>query len=105
MAGVIATMQADQDATHGEGHWRTYLTYTVERWSQWPGYGYADLARTTVPTMVVVGDRDDFCSVEEAALAYRSLALGQLAVVPDTGHVITAEKVDAPIAFLDRHHS
>jgi hypothetical protein len=52
-----------------------------------------------------VGDRDDFCSVEEAVVAYRSLAPGRLAVVPDTGHVITPEKIDALMGFLDGHGS
>ena len=89
----------------GEGSWRTYLTYTVERWSQWPGYGYADLAQVSVPMLILVGDRDDFCSAEEAVVAFRSLAQGELAVVPDTGHSITAEKVEAVITFLDRVRS
>jgi pimeloyl-ACP methyl ester carboxylesterase len=105
LAAVIAMMQADQDAAQGAGAWRTYLTRTFERWSRWPGYGYADLAEIIVPTLVLVGDRDDFCSAEEAVVAYRSLPQGELAVAPDTGHVITAEKVETLIAFLDRVRS
>jgi pimeloyl-ACP methyl ester carboxylesterase len=83
MAEVFALMKADQDAARGEGYWRTYVGRTLERWSHWPGYGYADLAKITVPTLILVGDRDHLCSVEEAAVAFRNLGHGQLAVIPN----------------------
>jgi pimeloyl-ACP methyl ester carboxylesterase len=69
-------------------------------WSHWPGYGYADLAKITVPTLILVGDRDLFCSVEEAAVAFRNLAHGQLAVIPNLGHVISSGKIEALVSFL-----
>jgi pimeloyl-ACP methyl ester carboxylesterase len=100
MAAVFALMKADQDAARGDGYWRTYVERTLERWSHWPGYGYADLAKITVPTLILVGDRDHFCSVEEAAVAFRNLGNGQLAVVPNIGHVISTGKIEALISFL-----
>ena len=100
MAEVFALMKADQDAARGEGYWRTYVERTLERWSHWPGYGYADLAKITVPTLILVGDRDHFCSVEEAAVAFRNLDHGQLAVIPNTGHVVSRGKIEALISFL-----
>jgi pimeloyl-ACP methyl ester carboxylesterase len=100
MAEVFALMKADQDAARGEGYWRTYVERTLERWSHWPGYDYADLAKITVPTLILVGDRDHFCSVEEATLAFRNLDHGQLAVIPNIGHVISTGKIEALISFL-----
>ena len=50
--------------------------------------------------MILVGDRDDFCSVEEAAVAFRNLSDGQLAVIPNTGHVISGAKIEALVSFL-----
>lgn len=100
MAEVFALMKTDQDAARGEGYWRTYVERTLERWSHWPGYGYADLAKITVPTLILVGDRDHFCSVEEAAVAFRNLGNGQLAVIPNIGHVISTGKIEALISFL-----
>jgi pimeloyl-ACP methyl ester carboxylesterase len=100
MAEVFALMKADQDAARGEGYWRTYVGRTLERWSHWPGYGYADLAKITVPTLILVGDRDQFCSVEEAAVAFRNLGHGQLAVLPNIGHVISTGKIEALVSFL-----
>jgi pimeloyl-ACP methyl ester carboxylesterase len=100
MAEVFALMKADQDAARGEGYWRTYVRRTLERWSHWPGYGYADLAKIIAPTLILVGDRDDFCSVEEAAVAFRNLSDGQLAVIPNIGHVISGGKIEALVSFL-----
>ena len=100
MAEVFALMKADQDAARGEGYWRTYVRRTIERWSHWPGYGYADLAKITVPTLIMVGDRDHFCSAEEGTVAFRNLGYGQLAVIPNIGHAISDGKIDAMVSFL-----
>ncbi len=71
--------------------------------ADWRGSGssvHADLAKITVPTLILVGDRDHFCSVEEATVALRSLGHGQLAVIPDLGHVISTGKIEALVSFL-----
>ncbi|HEX4427774.1 MAG TPA: hypothetical protein VHZ96_00745, partial [Frankiaceae bacterium] len=47
-------------------------------------------------------DRDQFCSVEEGVTAYRMLQDGELAVLPDTGHLITPAVVEATIEFFER---
>ena len=99
MAEVFAD-EADQDAARGEGYWRTYVEQTVQRWSHWPGYSYADLVKITVPTLILVGDRDHFCSVEEAAVAFMNLGHGLLAVIPNIGHVISGGKIEALVSFL-----
>ena len=44
--------------------------------------------------------RDHFCSVEEAAVAFRNLGNGQLAVLPKMGHVISTGKIEALVSFL-----
>jgi pimeloyl-ACP methyl ester carboxylesterase len=100
MAAMFEAMKTDQDAGGGPGHWRTYLTTAFERATQWPGYSFDDLSAIDAPTLVLVGDRDHFCSVEEGVSAYRHLRNGQLAVVPDTGHVITPAKIALLQEFL-----
>ena len=100
MAPMFELMRADQDAGGGPGYWRTYLASAFERTTRWPGYAFADLAGIDVPTLVLVGDRDHFCAVEEAVTTYRHLKDGQLAVVPDTGHTITPAKIELLQRFL-----
>ena len=99
MAEVFALMKADQDAARGDGYWRTYVGRTLERWSHWPGR----LRRS----------RQDHRADPDPGRRSRLLLLcgggcggvqeprpGQLAVIPNTGHVVSRGKIEALISFL-----
>lgn len=103
MATVLATMKADYDGAQGEGHWRTYLEMFFDRHVSPFGYTIDDLAGIGVPTLILTGDRDPFCSVEAACVAFRTIEQGELGIVANTGHEITGPIVDSMIAFLARH--
>lgn len=103
MRAMFALMKTDQDEPRGSGYWRTYLQLAFARTTHWPGYSFDDLAAITAPTLILSGDRDEYCSVDEAAISYRALPNGELAILPDTGHVITPAAITASIEFLDRH--
>ena len=103
MAATFEVMKADYDSAQGDGHWRQYLDLFFDRITRFPGYTFDDFRSITAPTLILVGDRDHFCSVEEAAVAYRKLPAGELAILPDTGHEITSTAVDTTVDFLLRH--
>jgi pimeloyl-ACP methyl ester carboxylesterase len=103
MAATFATMKADYDDAQGDGHWRTYLGLFFDRAVAPIRYAVDDFAAITAPTLILTGDRDVFCSVEAARVVYRALPAGELGVVPNTGHEITAPVIDAMTAFLARH--
>jgi pimeloyl-ACP methyl ester carboxylesterase len=103
MAATFATMKADYDDAQGDGHWRTYLGLFFDRAVAPLGYAVDDFAAITAPTLILTGDRDMFCPVEAACDVYRALPAGELGVVPNTGHEITAPVIDAMTAFLARH--
>ncbi len=103
MAATFATMQADYDSAQGTGHWRRYLQLFFDRATRSPGYTFDDYRAITSPTLILTGDRDHFCSVEEGVIAYRSLSRGELAVLPDTDHAITPAIIDTTVDFLLRH--
>lgn len=100
MRGFLSLIMADYDSAGGPGYWRTMLQHFFEAAQHWPGYGFDDFAKIDVPTLILVGDRDDHSPVEDCIRAYRHLPQGQLCVLPDTGHVITDAKVAAILAFL-----
>ncbi len=102
MRAAFELMRADQDGGQGPGYWKTYLALAFPRITKSPGYTFDDLGRITAPTLIVVGDRDQFCSVEEGVTSYRRLSDGELAVLPDTGHLITPAVIDATIGFFRR---
>jgi pimeloyl-ACP methyl ester carboxylesterase len=102
MRPMFELMKHDQDSGQGKGHWREYLRLSWDRCTQRPGYTYSDLSRITVPTLILTGDRDDFCTVEAAVLAYRQLADGELAILPGHGHYIPLAAIDATVEFFQR---
>lgn len=103
MAATFATMRADYDDAQGDGHWRRYLGLFFDRAVAPVGYTVDDLAAITVPTLILTGDRDMFCTVEAACATYRTLQAGELGIVPSTGHEITTPIIDAMTSFLARH--
>ncbi len=102
LAQLFARMQQDHDAVQGPAYWKTVVAQTFPRISQPSGYTFDDLTQISAPALILVGDRDQFCSVEEGAQAFRSLATGELAVLPATGHLITPLAVQVAIDFLER---
>ncbi len=102
MQGAFELMQADEGSGQGKDHWKEYLRLAFHRLTRPPGYTMSDLRAITAPTLILVGDRDEFCSVEEGVRAYRTLTQGELAVVPNTGHIITAPLVEVMVEFLER---
>ena len=103
LRAMFELMKSDHDNAQGAGHWKTVVAQTFDRIAQPHGYILDDLRTITVPTLVLTGDRDPFCTVEEGAAACRALQTGQLAVLPDTGHLITPAAVEAIIDFFQRH--
>ena len=102
LRAMFELMRSDHDSAQGAGHWKTVVAQTFDRITQPHGYTLEDMHAITVPTLILTGDRDPFCSVEEGAAAYRALPAGELAVLPNTGHLITPAAVQAAIEFFER---
>jgi pimeloyl-ACP methyl ester carboxylesterase len=103
MKAVFDTMKSDYDGAQGEGYWREYLGQFFDRHVAPFGYSVGDLSGLSVPTLVLVGDRDIFCSVEAACAVYRAVPGAALAVLPETGHEITAPVITTMADFLAQH--
>jgi pimeloyl-ACP methyl ester carboxylesterase len=102
LRAMFELMESDHDSAQGAGHWKTVIAQTFERIRQPHGYTVEDLRTITAPTLILVGDRDPFCTVAAGGAAYRALQDGELAVLPNTGHLITPGAVRATIEFLER---
>jgi pimeloyl-ACP methyl ester carboxylesterase len=103
MRPMFELLKTDQDGGQGDGHWAEYLRLAFHRTTQPPGYTFEDFAKITAPALILVGDRDDYCTLEDGVTAYRQLTHGEIAVLPGTGHVITAAKIELALDFFDRH--
>jgi pimeloyl-ACP methyl ester carboxylesterase len=100
---MFELMEADHDSAQGAGHWKVLIEQTFDRISQPHGYTADHLRAVTVPMLLLVGDRDPFCTVEEGAALYRALPTGELAVLPNTDHLIDPAAVRVTVDFLRRH--
>jgi pimeloyl-ACP methyl ester carboxylesterase len=84
----VAEWQQTHAALGGPDYWKDLLRQL------WPmvraplDRAEADLGRIAVPTLVVVGDRDDVAPAEEAVALYRLIPGAELAVVPGADHFL-----------------
>lgn len=101
LRAMFELMKSDHDSAQGAGHWKTVVAQTYDRITQPHGYTFDDSRAITVPTLILIGDRDPFCTVEEGTALYRALRAGELAVLPDTGHLITPAAVQTIIDFFE----
>jgi pimeloyl-ACP methyl ester carboxylesterase len=85
------------------GYWRTHFAEAFDRFTNPPGYTMEDLRKITAPTLILTGDRGEFCTAEEGVAAYRMLQQGELAVLPNHAHFISPSVVEVIIEFLERH--
>jgi pimeloyl-ACP methyl ester carboxylesterase len=102
LQAMFGLMLSDHDSAQGAGHWKTVVAQTFDRVTRPHGYTLEHMHAITVPTLLLTGDRDPFCPVEEGAAAYRALPAGELAVLPNTGHLITPSAVQTTIEFLEQ---
>jgi pimeloyl-ACP methyl ester carboxylesterase len=102
LRAMFELMKSDHDRAQGAGHWKAVIAQTFDRITRPHGYSLDDVRTITAPTLIITGDRDPFCTVEEGAAAYHALQAGELAVLPDTGHLITPAAVQTVIDFFER---
>ena len=76
----------------GEGHWRRLLDAIREDTQQLTEVMPEELRRIRLPVLFAAGDNDPWVPLEEAVRVKRQLPQGQLLVVPDSGHVVEAER-------------
>ncbi len=100
LGAMFDLMRSDHDSAQGPGHWKSVVDLTFDRITRPHGYTFDDMRAITAPTLILTGDRDPFCTAENAVCAYRALPAGQLAVMPNTDHLITPGSVRTIIEFF-----
>jgi pimeloyl-ACP methyl ester carboxylesterase len=94
--------KADYEPVQGQGYLTTYFENTFAMWTTPMEHTIDDLPKIRVPTAILVGDRDEFCSVEEGVNAFRKLLHGEFGVIPNTSHAITPLVCTVALDFLLR---
>jgi pimeloyl-ACP methyl ester carboxylesterase len=71
---------------YGPDEWKPLLARCKPMWTTPLHYTAGDFTRVLAPTLVLLGDRDELVSVEEAMEMIRLLPRSELAVVPGADH-------------------
>jgi pimeloyl-ACP methyl ester carboxylesterase len=69
----------------GAEHWPVVLGRMKRMWAEEPSFTVSDLQNMTVPTLLVIGDRD-IVTPEHAVEMFRAIPDAQLCVIPNAGH-------------------
>jgi pimeloyl-ACP methyl ester carboxylesterase len=71
----------------GEGQWQAVVQLSARMWTTYPGLSRDEVERITAPVLVVLGDRDEHYSVEDALRLFRWLPNAELAILPGSDHL------------------
>lgn len=93
---------------YGPEDWKPLLVKIKPMWATPLNYSPDDFARVVVPTLVLLGDRDELVPIEQAAEMYRLLPKAELATVPGADHgdfysARVASFQSLMLDFLQRH--
>ena len=75
----------------GKDHARDVITKTLHMFDTEPAFSVDDLAKITVPMLVMAGD-DDLMELSHTTSMYEAVPGAQLAIVPGTSHAVLKEK-------------
>ena len=87
-----AALARRHDPVQGPDAWRRLMPAIIGMVENQPSLSPTDLRRASVPTLVVVGDRDPFVPVPQAWQLARQLPDARLAVIPGAGHEAMARR-------------
>jgi len=104
---MMNEMIAIHSATHGKEYWRELLWLTMKEIISEPNYSPADLARVTVPMLVIMGAQDTVNAPDEHAQYIADyVPNAELWIPENTGHNVHHERKEEWLAkvldFLDR---
>jgi pimeloyl-ACP methyl ester carboxylesterase len=71
-----------------------------EIWKKEPNINLAEIAKISVPTLVLAGD-DDVVIHSHSIELFEALPLGQLAIVPGTSHALVKEKPELVATLIN----
>jgi pimeloyl-ACP methyl ester carboxylesterase len=102
MGRFIECLKADVDGAQGTGAWKALLANLFDAVTNPTPYTFEDLRMISAPTLILTGDRDMTCTVEEGTQAFRLLRTGELAILPGEGHVVSPSAISTSLAFLTK---
>jgi len=93
------TDRFDRISPDGSEHFPVVFSKTMKLWLTEPDIKKEQLAQISVPTLIMVGDRDAV-PLEHTVELHRAIKGSQLCVVPGTSHFLLSEKPDLAASIV-----
>lgn len=105
----LVTRVRQFSTTHDPEYWKKFLTQISKMWLTRLDYTEEAYRKIAVPTLIMVGDRDAYVSLEDALEMYRSIPKAELEIVAGSDHYFPWSKTElftkTVIDFLKRQSS
>jgi pimeloyl-ACP methyl ester carboxylesterase len=105
---AMSQFSAMLQSAHSQGpdHWKTLFTQLSHEMMEPTLPSLDDLRKITAPTLIILGDRDQFIPIEYAVELYQLIPNAELAVVPNADHFVLTNGdlfANLVVEFLLRH--
>jgi len=104
MSDFIQRLKSDHVAAQGPDGWKALLNAMFEAFTT-PRHSFDELRKITAPMLILTGDRDFACSVEQAVQVFRMLPKGELSILPGHGHYVPDSSVRVVLEFLRKYQA
>jgi pimeloyl-ACP methyl ester carboxylesterase len=82
----LVKLLKEQTAIHGEDYWKTLLLNISEMWFDPAEFPEEKVKDIQTPSLILLGDRDDYIPIFEATEMYRLMTNSELAIIPNGNH-------------------
>ena len=82
----LVKMLKEQTASHGKDYWKTMLLNITEMWFDPAEFPKEKVKGIQTPSLILLGDRDDYIPVSEATAMYKLMLNSELAIIPNSNH-------------------
>jgi len=104
---MVEFLRSLHSPPHDPDYWETLVTQISTMWMTPLGYTAEDFRKIKIPTLILIGDRDETAPVEEAVEMYRFIPGAELAIVPNSDHSLPLTRAELfttlVLNFLVRH--
>jgi pimeloyl-ACP methyl ester carboxylesterase len=81
--------------------WAEFVARLIAMWSTPVYLTDAQIRSLQMPTLIIVGDHDQYNQIPKSVELYQLLPHGELAIIPGCGHVVLACKGPFTIAAIE----
>ncbi len=103
----VSSLSADHVWSDDPDYWQKLLEQLSLMWWIPLDYTEEDFKKIREPFLILAGDRDQFCPVQQAVDMYRFIPHSELAVFPNATHSTAISETTLPVVidFFQRHVS